>query len=317
MYEEQTQASTTWLDLRTATTNEQEQISKQYAIPPEFLAYALDRDESARIERDEEAKTTLIIYDIPYEDESDVAHYSSGPMAFIVKKEVIMTNISHEKMTPEFEQMKRLISEDPTHKTAFVLNWMLQVSKRYVDTIRQLNRRRIAVEQLLGTNPKNEDLLQLMKIERSLIYFSMSLESNYLVIKKIRSGKYLKLYEEDKELLDDLVIEIEQAMDMAELSNRILTKLSDSYYTIISNSTNTVMKFLTIYSIILTIPTMIFSFYGMNVPLPFPHKGATAWVVIIAGSAILSVLLGYIFLKRDHLTPKISTNEKRKRYGKN
>ena len=128
--------------------------------------------------------------------------------------------------------------------------------------IRILNRKRILIEQTLGKAPKNEDLINLMKIERSLIYFIMSLKSNSLVISKIKSGKYLKLYDDEKELLDDLMIEVDQAFDMSNISNRILNEMTDSYDSIINNNTNSVMKFLTSYSIILTIPTIIFSFYG-------------------------------------------------------
>ncbi|MFG7388221.1 magnesium transporter CorA family protein [Lactococcus lactis] len=114
-------------------------------------------------------------------------------------------------------------------------------------------------------------MINLMKIERSLIYFIMSLKSNSLVISKIKSGKYLKLYDDEKELLDDLMIEVDQAFDMSNISNRILNEMTDSYDSIINNNTNSVMKFLTSYSIILTIPTIIFSFYGMNVPLPLTN----------------------------------------------
>ena len=107
--------------------------------------------------------------------------------------------------------------------------------------------KRILIEQTLGKAPKNEDLINLMKIERSLIYFIMSLKSNSLVISKIKSGKYLKLYDDEKELLDDLMIEVDQAFDMSNISNRILNEMTDSYDSIINNNTNSVMKFLTSY----------------------------------------------------------------------
>lgn len=105
----------------------------------------------------------------------------------------------------------------------------------------------------------------------------MSLKSNSLVINKIKSGKYLKLYDEEKELLDDLMIEVDQAFDMSNISNKILNEMTDSYDSIINNNTNSVMKFLTSYSIILTIPTIIFSFYGMNVPLPLTNLPKVSW----------------------------------------
>lgn len=181
---------------------------------------------------------------------------------------------------------------------------MLAIAKLYVDRIRILNRKRILIEQALGKTPKNEDLINLMKIERSLIYFIMSLKSNSLVINKIKSGKYLKLYDEEKELLDDLMIEVDQAFDMSNISNKILNEMTDSYDSIINNNTNSVMKFLTSYSIILTIPTIIFSFYGMNVPLPLTNLPKVSWEIICLLALLLSVLLTLFFVKKDYFSKR-------------
>lgn len=181
---------------------------------------------------------------------------------------------------------------------------MLAIAKIYVDKIRILNRKRILIEQTLGKAPKNEDLINLMKIERSLIYFIMSLKSNSLVISKIKSGKYLKLYDDEKELLDDLMIEVDQAFDMSNISNRILNEMTDSYDSIINNNTNSVMKFLTSYSIILTIPTIIFSFYGMNVPLPLANLPKISWEIICLLALFLSVLLTLFFVKKDYFSKR-------------
>ena len=279
-----------WINFSDQKLFDKSYLSKTYHIPEEFLSYATDKDESARIEIDDETKSLLIIFDMPFEDQTDVAYYSSGPMSFIITKEVIITNVADKKMATILKNSKLLHQLNPKHKTSFVLHFMLAIAKIYVDKIRILNRKRILIEQTLGKAPKNEDLINLMKIERSLIYFIMSLKSNSLVISKIKSGKYLKLYDDEKELLDDLMIEVDQAFDMSNISNRILNEMTDSYDSIINNNTNSVMKFLTSYSIILTIPTIIFSFYGMNVPLPLSND-KNAWIYIVVISLIIWGLL--------------------------
>ncbi|MDG4957094.1 magnesium transporter CorA family protein [Lactococcus lactis] len=293
-----------WINFSDQKLFDKSYLSKTYHIPEEFLSYATDKDESARIEIDDETKSLLIIFDMPFEDQTDVAYYSSGPMSFIVTKEVIITNVADKKMATILKNSKLLPQLNPKHKTSFVLHFMLAIAKIYVDKIRILNRKRILIEQTLGKAPKNEDLINLMKIERSLIYFIMSLKSNSLVISKIKSGKYLKLYDDEKELLDDLMIEVDQAFDMSNISNRILNEMTDSYDSIINNNTNGVMKFLTSYSIILTIPTIIFSFYGMNVPLPLTNLPKISWEIICLLALLLSVLLTLFFVKKDYFSKR-------------
>ena len=293
-----------WINFSDQKLFDKSYLSKTYHIPEEFLSYATDKDESARIEIDDETKSLLIIFDMPFEDQTDVAYYSSGPMSFIVTKEVIITNVADKKMATILKNSKLLHQLNPKHKTSFALHFMLAIAKIYVDKIRILNRKRILIEQTLGKAPKNEDLINLMKIERSLIYFIMSLKSNSLVISKIKSGKYLKLYDDEKELLDDLMIEVDQAFDMSNISNRILNEMTDSYDSIINNNTNSVMKFLTSYSIILTIPTIIFSFYGMNVPLPLTNLPKISWEIICLLALLLSVLLTLFFVKKDYFSKR-------------
>lgn len=293
-----------WINFSDQKLFDKSYLSKTYHIPEEFLSYATDKDESARIEIDDETKSLLIIFDMPFEDQTDVAYYSSGPMSFIVTKEVIITNVADKKMATILKNSKLLHQLNPKHKASFVLHFMLAIAKIYVDKIRILNRKRILIEQTLGKAPKNEDLINLMKIERSLIYFIMSLKSNSLVISKIKSGKYLKLYDDEKELLDDLMIEVDQAFDMSNISNRILNEMTDSYDSIINNNTNSVMKFLTSYSIILTIPTIIFSFYGMNVPLPLTNLPKISWEIICLLALFLSVLLTLFFVKKDYFSKR-------------
>lgn len=293
-----------WINLSDQDLFDKDNLANIYNIPEEFLSYATDKDESARIEMDDETKSLLIIFDIPFEDQTDVAYYSSGPMSFIATDEVIITNILDKKIEDVLSNSKMIHYLNPKHKSSFVLYFMLDIAKIYVDKIRILNRKRIKIEQTLGKTPRNEDLIDLMKIERSLIYFIMSLKSNSLVINKIKSGKYLKLDDEEKELLEDLIIEVDQAFDMSNISNNILNEMTDSYDSVINNNTNSIMKFLTSYSIILTIPTIIFSFYGMNVPLPLTSVPKLSWEIICLIAFVLSILLALLFVKKDYFSKR-------------
>lgn len=287
-----------WIERHLNDQEESIRLQKEYDIPEEFLTYSMDKDESARIDYDEDTNTLLIIFDVPFRDEQKTSIYSSGPMSFIIKSSVIVTSFSNEHMRNAFSDRFRN-SLDPQLKTRFVLLWLLEITSQYLNDLRVLNKMRVKIEQSLGTTPKNKDLMELMRIERSLIFFIMSLKSNFIVISKIQSGRYLTLYEEDDEILDDLTVEIEQGIDMATISNRILNEMTDSYSAIISNSMNSVMKFLTIYSLILTIPTIIFSFYGMNVPLPFDDNGELSWVIITVLAFLLSGIAAYMFNRID------------------
>ena len=163
-----------------------------------------------------------------------------------------------------------------------------------------MNKRRKDIEKNIGMKPLNQDLMQLMRIERSLIYFIMSLKTNSLVLEKIRRGYYLVTYEEDNELLEDLMIETQQGIEMAEISNRIINESTDTYANLISNNMNEVMKFLTVYSLILSIPTIVFSFYGMNVHLPLADWKHWSWIVVTVIAVLISLLFIRYFKHKDY-----------------
>lgn len=144
---------------------------------------------------------------------------------------------------------------------------------------------------------KNKELYAFLAIEKSLVYFTTSLKANKAVLEKIMRLNYLKMYEEDKELLDDVIIENTQAIEMADTHSTILSDMMDAFASIISNNLNIVMKFLTSITIVLSLPTMVSSFYGMNVPLPFQNYPHSFWLTILF-SAILSSVTALIFWKK-------------------
>lgn len=290
-----------WVNVNNPSTEDIQYLIDSLHVPEDFMQYAIDRDESARIERDSETNFTLVIYDIPYynEDSAD-SIYSTSPMSFIIGPDFMLTLSQDYSLFEQYQEASLRKILDPSRSTRFVLEFLYEAAKKYLNYLRILNRRRKEIEKSIGSKPRNEDLLQLMRIERSLIYFIMSLKTNNLVLEKIQRGYYLFTYEEDKELLEDLLIETQQGIEMAEISNRIITESTDTYSNLISNNMNEVMKFLTVYSLILSIPTIVFSFYGMNVHLPWSGWHTLSWLLVILISIILSLIFILYFKRKDY-----------------
>lgn len=291
----------TWVNVTNPSTEDIQYLVDSLHIPEDFIQSAIDRDESARIEKDSDTHFTLVIYDIPYfnEDSAD-SIYSTSPMSFILGPDFILTIAQDYSLFEQYQEASLRKILNPAQPTRFVLQFLYEAAKKYLNYLRILNRRRKEIEKSIGTKPRNEDLLQLMRIERSLIYFIMSLKTNNLVLERIKRGYYLVTYEEDNELLEDLLIETQQGIEMAEISNRIITESTDTYSNLISNNMNEVMKFLTVYSLILSIPTIVFSFYGMNVHLPWSDWHTLSWILVILISVILSLIFIIYFKRKDY-----------------
>lgn len=291
----------TWVNVSSPSQDDIDYLIQKLHVPEDFMRYAVDRDETARIEKDTDTNSTLVLYDIPYynEDNED-SIYSTLPMSFILHNDCIITISTDFQLLDQYQEATLMKVLNPAMPTRFVLQFLYEASKKYLAYLRTLNKRRKDIEKSIGTKPRNEDLMQLMRIERSLIYFIMSLKTNNLVLEKIRRGYYLVTYEEDNELLEDLMIETQQGIEMAEISNRIINESTDTYANLISNNMNEVMKFLTVYSLILSIPTIVFSFYGMNVHLPLAGWKTLSWILVMIIAIIFSVLFIIYFKRKDY-----------------
>ncbi|MCO5381021.1 MAG: magnesium transporter CorA family protein [Methanosarcina barkeri] len=183
-------------------------------------------------------------------------------------------------------------------KTRFLLQILYKNSKLYLQYLRNIDRTSDKIECRLHKSLKNKELIQLLELEKSLVYFSTSLKSNEMVLEKIQRSTPVKMYPEDTELLEDVIIENKQAIEMANIYSNILTGTMDAYASVISNNLNIVMKFLTSVTIIMSLPTMVASFFGMNVDVPFqnnPH----AFVIIFVMTMFFSVILAFTMVKKQ------------------
>ncbi|WML25113.1 magnesium transporter CorA family protein [Neobacillus sp. OS1-33] len=288
-----------WVNMYAPTQEEINKVSMDAQIDVDIIKDALDDEERPRIERDD--GRVYIIVDFPYivHDENGFAGYETIPIGIILTDECIIT-VSL-KDTPILEEFrKNRVKEFFTFKkTRFALQILFVISSYYLRYLKQINKKTNEIERVVHQSLKNKELFAFLSLEKSLVYFTTSLKSNKVVLDKILRFNYLKMYEEDKDLLEDVIIEKTQAIEMAETYRSILSGMMNAFASIISNNLNIVMKFLTSITIILSFPTMVASFYGMNVDIPFQYA-THSYAIPLVISAFLTSLTAFIFWKKKY-----------------
>ena len=269
-----------WVNLINPSEDELKTVAATLAVEPTFLRAALDEEETSRI--DKEDGSTLIIVDTPAmeQDETGVV-YSTLPMGIIVTDRHIIT-----VCLKETSVVRDVRTEQ---RTRFILNILLLVAKRYLNYLKQIDKTYNHMERQLYKSQRNKELIQLLDLEKSLVYFNTSLKANEVTLEKILRGRIIKLYEEDHDLLEDVLIEVRQAIEMAQIYSDIISGMMDAFASVISNNLNVIMKLLASVTILMTVPNIVFSFYGMNVGvLPFagsfwPPLGISIAIIAVAG----------------------------------
>ncbi|MDP4163106.1 MAG: magnesium transporter CorA family protein [Bacillota bacterium] len=288
-----------WVNMLAPTEEEIIRVASETQISEDFIKDALDDEERPRIEREE--GQIYIIVDFPYiiHDDSGFPIYETIPIGIVLTDECIVTvSLKDTPILNDFKTNK--MKEFFTYKkTRFALQILFVISTYYLRFLKQINKKTNEIEHELHQSMKNKELFGFLALEKSLVYFTTSLRSNKFVLDKILRFNYLKMYEEDKDLLEDVIIETTQAIEMADTYSSILSSMMNAFSSIISNNLNIVMKFLTSITIILSFPTMVASFYGMNVNIPFQHsKHAFLITLLIAGFLTSSTAL--IFWKKKY-----------------
>lgn len=256
-----------WISLINPTETEISDIEDDMGIDRDYIRAALDEEEPSRIESDD--GVTLIVVDYPVAEQQDDNHdntlqYYTTPMSIIITDKNVITVSAKENAVLD-ELSKGIVKGiQPNLRTRFVFTILLRIAARYLQYLKQIDKLSNYVEGKMYLSMKNKGLIQLLGLEKSLVYFSTSLKSNEAVLEKLMRGRYLKLYEEDQDLLDDVLIEVKQAIEMTNIYSNILNGTMDTFASIISNNLNIIMKRMTTITIILTMPTIVFSFYGMN-----------------------------------------------------
>ena len=291
-----------WINLVNPSENEIKRVCESINIQEDFIRDALDYEEKARIDEEEDDNTILFVIDVPVIEKSeDNDIYSTMPLGMIVVRDdfFITVSLRKNKVIEDFE--KRKIKNFQTYKkTRFIFQIFYLNASYFLNYLKQINKETEIAEYILKNSMKNKELLKLLSLEKGLVYFATSLKSNEIVMEKTMRGKIVKLYDDDEDILEDAIIENRQAIEMAQIYTNILNGTMDAYASIISNNLNGVMKFLTSITIVLAIPTMISSFWGMNVKLPFENSNI-GFIIMIAISVILTLIVTWWLKRKDML----------------
>ena len=290
-----------WVSVVAPTKQERAWMQDEMGVIPDFVASALDDEESSRIERDDETSQVLVIVDCHFvEDNSEAAsnsiiQYDTHPLAvlFLPEKDLVMTVSLKENWTVSAFESGRVRDINTAQRTRFLLQILLHISKRYQVDLRSVNRQFRENESELRRSMRNEELIKMLGFEKSLVYFSTSLKALDATIQRISYGRILKLYDEDRDLLNDTSIEVRQAIEMCEIYTQVYNETMETFGSIINNNLNLTMRTLAIITLVLSVPTTVFSFYGMNTGLPMDET----WVFPVILSVALSVFATFWIMK--------------------
>lgn len=276
------------------------ELADRLEIPIDFLTDSLDIDERSRYEEEDNVK--LIVIKTPTDNnsfnESD-AYYITIPICIILTHNHIVTVNSFEN--PAIKKfLNTFQNRQPDKKGMMVLRVIEKVIKNYMEYLKEINHKRNILEQKLYDANKNEHLLELMKIQKSLVYFVTALRSNELLLAKMTRTNFLKINEEEEEFLEDLMVDNSQALEMANIYSNILASTMDTFASIIANNQNIVLKKLAIATIVLSFPVLVASIFGMNVPSGFEHSPYAFYVVAVL-SFIIAIVIGYTAFSKNNV----------------
>jgi magnesium transporter len=288
-----------WINVVNPTPDEIAFLTEEIEIHPDLVNYSLDLDEMARIERDEDEGYTFILLRIPlYQGENVDVPYSTIPLGIIITGGMIVTVCRHET-----DIIKPLINGKYRHlrtgkRYRFVLYVFLEAAARYLAHLRDINKTTEALEDQLQKSTRNREVLELLKYQKSLTYFATALRSNEVMMERVQRMKLFNQYEEDADLLEDVITENQQAIQMTGIATEILSGMMDAFASIISNNVNSVMKLLTALTIVVSMPTIVSSFFGMNVTIPGGDH-PLAYLGILLVTIFLTIGVVFIFYRRD------------------
>lgn len=291
----ETIANGAWVNVVDPTPEEMEKLVN-WGMEMDYINYSLDQDEMPRMERDEEY--TFILLRIPiHQPESDIP-YTTVPLGIMILGNRIITVCRYESDIIKVltNGKYRLMKTGKRYRLALYI--FLETAARYLNLLREINRATEAVEDRLQKSTQNRELLELLKYQKSLTYFATALRSNEVMMERVQKTQLFNYYEEDQDLLEDVLTENQQAIQMTSIATEILSGMMDAFASIISNNLNVVMKALAALTIILNMPAIVAAFYGMNVALP-GEGHPLAFLTVIGISLFLTAAATYIFYKRN------------------
>ncbi len=266
-------------------------------VPQDYITYSLDIDERARTER-ENGDVLLVLRTPHFQGQAVDIPYTTIPMGIIISSHYLITICKYENEILADFASGRMRNLSTAKRLRFVLRLLLNTATKYLTYLREINKLVDVLEDQLQQSTRNKEVMELLKYQKSLTYFTTALKSNELMMERLQRSQLFKTFPEDEDLLEDVLTENQQAIEMTNISSNILSSMMDAFASIISNNLNVVLKFLAAITIVLSLPTLVASFFGMNVDLPFTNT-SHAFGLVLGISITLSLLVAYIFYKRD------------------
>ncbi len=288
-------ANGSWVKAVDPTPEEIQQLVG-WGIDIDYINYSLDLDEMPRMERDEDY--TFILIRIPHSQLDSDIPYTTIPLGIMIRGNMIVTICRYEKEMFKVLANGRYRLLKTGKRYRFALYIFLETATRYLTHLREINRKTEAIEDQLQKSTRNREVLELLKYQKSLTYFATALRSNEVMMERVQRTQIFNYYEEDQDLLEDVLTENQQAIQMTNINTEILSSMMDAFASIISNNLNGVMKALAAITIIINVPAVVAAFYGMNVSLP-GEEHPLAFLTVIGISLALTALAIFIFYKRD------------------
>ncbi|MED1784134.1 magnesium transporter CorA family protein [Brevibacillus fortis] len=287
-----------WIHLTNPAEQEKQKLVSDLNIDLDFLQDALDDEEIGRIDKD--GNRVILFVEIPISTKEGMKDiYTTVPLGIMVMEDYFLT-VCLEETAVMNELVQGKVKNFHTHmRSRFVLQILSSTSFYYLQYLKRINKQMETLEKSLRQSMKNNELLTLLELQKSLVYFSTSLETNSLLISRLWSGSYLKMYDDDKELLEEVRIETKQAIKMTEIYTAILGSIMNGFGSIISNNLNQVVKLLTSITIVITLPMVIGTYYGMNVALPLQDH-PQAFNIIMITSATITTVTALLFWRKKY-----------------
>ncbi|MDB4581595.1 magnesium transporter CorA family protein [Draconibacterium sp.] len=286
-----------WINVSKPTENEINQLTTNFGVPQDIIQDILDADERSRIEYDD--NWSLIIFRIPVPSPDNGVPFYTVPLGVFMTNEFTVTlcQLHNEVLPFEHPSLYRESRQMVNDVLNFTLKLFLRSANTYLRYLKQINQQTALIEQDLEKSIRNKELNKLLKMEKCLVYFITSIKANELVLAKLHNSKRHSISDINMDLLEDTIIENKQALEMAQIYSDIQSGMMDAFASVISNNLNVVMKQLASISIILMIPTLVASLYGMNVP-NFFENNQWAFPEILGFSAFMALVGIVIFRKR-------------------
>ncbi len=287
-----------WANLVDPTPDEVDKVVAFFGIERDFVTAALDEEESAHIDQEDDA--TLVIVDIPVVqvDAHDSFFYTTLPLGIVTCAKGFITICTRETTIMEDFMEGRVRAFSTNKKTRFLLQILQRNASKFLQYLKQIDKASNLVQGELQRSMKNRELLQMMRLEKSLVYFSTSLKGNEVVLEKLLKSQAFTRYADDEDLLEDVIIDNKQAIEMCTIYRDILSGTMDAYASIISNNLNIVMKWLASLTIVLTIPQLIFGLMGMNTGVPFEGSMTGFWLSLGLSLGISAIAACILWRKR-------------------